>query len=240
VCEILTQLPPGLSEHLGYYVYLYVDPRSGRPFYVGKGRGSRVLAHLSDVGDSGKVRLIREIRASGHEPELEILAHGLPDEGIALKIEAAVMQALGVDDLTNIVAASCNRTVRRQTLGDLAAFYATQPRVVRPKLVTLPQQLASVLGSVSAAQVLMFLQARGSGHALRISQTFGVAVSPIQRQLGRLQSEGILMSRTAGKTRLYEFNPNSRTALNLRPFLQAEMECLPDQVRLALVGSTDD
>ena len=31
VCRI----PPEVAEHLGFYVYLYVDPRDGKVFYVG-------------------------------------------------------------------------------------------------------------------------------------------------------------------------------------------------------------
>lgn len=40
---ILDRLPPGVTEKLGYYVYLYIDPRDGHPFYAGKGKGHRVL-----------------------------------------------------------------------------------------------------------------------------------------------------------------------------------------------------
>ena len=40
-------IPPEVADRLGYYVYLYIDPRSDRPFYVGKGQGRRILAHLS-------------------------------------------------------------------------------------------------------------------------------------------------------------------------------------------------
>jgi len=39
-------LPPEVAERLGpFYVYLLVDPRTDRPFYVGKGTGQRLLAH---------------------------------------------------------------------------------------------------------------------------------------------------------------------------------------------------
>ena len=34
-----------VAEHLKCYVYMLVDPRTGVPFYVGKGRGTRMLAH---------------------------------------------------------------------------------------------------------------------------------------------------------------------------------------------------
>ena len=34
------------SEALGFYVYLYTDPRNEKPFYVGKGKGNRAFSHL--------------------------------------------------------------------------------------------------------------------------------------------------------------------------------------------------
>src|ERR1019366_9442416 len=87
----LDHLPDGVAEHLGYYVYLYVDPRSDRPFYVGKGKGHRILAHLDDPRDSDKTRMIAELQAAGITPRLEVLAHGLKEEKTAVRIEAAVI-----------------------------------------------------------------------------------------------------------------------------------------------------
>src|ERR1019366_5709072 len=101
--EPLDHLPDGVAEHLGYYVYLYVDPRTNRPFYVGKGQRDRVLAHLDDFRDSTKTRVIAELQAGHLEPRIDILAHGLPDEETALRIEAAVIDLLGLGQLTNAV-----------------------------------------------------------------------------------------------------------------------------------------
>ena len=33
-------------DGLGNYVYRLIDPRDGETFYVGKGRGNRVYAHI--------------------------------------------------------------------------------------------------------------------------------------------------------------------------------------------------
>src|ERR1700683_3961678 len=38
---------PGVSGQLGTYVYLLVDPRTGRAFYVGRGRNDRCFRHLA-------------------------------------------------------------------------------------------------------------------------------------------------------------------------------------------------
>lgn len=85
---------------LEYYVYVYSDPNTHRPFYVGKGKGNRVFNHLDDTSESEKVGKIKEITSMGKEPIIEILAHGL-DEETAFKVEAAAIDLIGIDNLTN-------------------------------------------------------------------------------------------------------------------------------------------
>lgn len=89
--------------------------------------------------------------------------------------------------------------------------------------------LEAIFGSRSAAQVLLFLQAYGSGHALRIADTYAVSVSPIQRQLRRLERDGVLLSRMVGRTRLFEFDTRTPSVRNLRAFLEAELDLIPEE-----------
>lgn len=49
------QLPPEVHKRLKHYVYVYSDPDSGVPFYVGKGKGDRVLQHLVEEKESANL-----------------------------------------------------------------------------------------------------------------------------------------------------------------------------------------
>jgi len=88
--------------------------------------------------------------------------------------------------------------------------------------------LEAILGSQSAVQTLLFIEAYGSGYASWIANTFEVSVMGIQRQLRRLEAEGVLVSRTVGRTRVFEFNVRNPTVRNLRKFLDSELALLSD------------
>ena len=40
---------PEVIEKLNYYVYRLIDPRNGQTFYIGKGKGNRVFAHVNEA-----------------------------------------------------------------------------------------------------------------------------------------------------------------------------------------------
>ena len=75
--------------------------------------------------------------------------------------------------------------------------------------------------------VLLFLENYGEGHALRISKTFEIGLNMTQRQLKRLEGNGVLSSRMVGSARIYTFNKRSPTVKNLRQFLASELDLLP-------------
>lgn len=80
------------------YVYMLLDPRSLKPFYVGKGKGNRVFNHiecaLNDESTASlKLDTIREICAVGKKPVYVIVRHGLTDS-VALDVESALIDTL--------------------------------------------------------------------------------------------------------------------------------------------------
>ena len=98
---MINKFSPNTVENIGYYVYVYSDPDTHEPFYVGKGQGNRVFDHLKEDTKSSKVKMLKRLKKNGKEPLIQVLVHGLKDSETAEKVEAAVIDLLGVDNLTN-------------------------------------------------------------------------------------------------------------------------------------------
>ena len=79
--------------------------------------------------------------------------------------------------------------------------------------------IESVVGSINCERVLVFLAAREEGYAREIASFFTSSLAPIQKQLDKLEAGGVLVSRTAGRTRLYNFNPRYPFLDELTAFL---------------------
>lgn len=104
---------PRIERELGCYVYVLKD--RGSIFYVGKGGGTgagndRVLHHLEDARKRlqsnspnipKKIQRIHEIWARGEKVDWEIIRYGLRDSQSAFEVEAALIDLLGRDKLTN-------------------------------------------------------------------------------------------------------------------------------------------
>ena len=134
--ELIQTIPPDVARELAYYVYAYVNPFDNQIFYVGKGKGRRVLSHLSDHAETRKAATIKQIRSTGKQPRIEILAHGLRDEDTALQVEAAVIDALGAPPLTNLVRGWRSSRYGRTPLNELIALYRRRPvRIRHPSIL---------------------------------------------------------------------------------------------------------
>ena len=97
--------------------------------------------------------------------------------------------------------------------------------------------LEPILGSVSSERVLVFILARDEGYAREIARFFETDLNPIQKQLEKLELGGVLVSRTAGRTRLYTFNPRYPFLKELRSLLEKALSFYPEELHERLVMS---
>ena len=95
--------------------------------------------------------------------------------------------------------------------------------------------LKPLFGTENSERVLIFLLTRNEGYAREIALLFDTNLYAIQRQLDKLESGGVLVSRTAGRTRLYQFNPRYPFLPELKQLLEKALSFYPQDVRENLV-----
>lgn len=90
-----------MSAAKDYYVYVYSHPDTRQPFYVGKGRGSRALAHMEfEDAENAKQEMIASLRKQGRKPIVEIVQWDLSEDA-AFAAESALIQHIGLNWMTN-------------------------------------------------------------------------------------------------------------------------------------------
>lgn len=119
-----TKFSQKVSENLGYYVYLYINPLTNKVFYIGRGKDNRAFDHLRDTKESRKVKMIRKIYSRVKEgPRIEILVHNLPNENAAIRVEAAAIDLIGIHKLTNEVRGQHSAIEGRMSLEQVKILY---------------------------------------------------------------------------------------------------------------------
>jgi DNA-binding transcriptional ArsR family regulator len=95
---------------------------------------------------------------------------------------------------------------------------------------------SGLFGNETAAKVLLYVETLQDGYPTGIAAALGIPLSQVQRQLERLEREGVLASRLLGKTRLYQWNPRCGYLGELRALLSRGCSMLPEEVRRGLIG----
>lgn len=86
------------QEELKFYVYILIDPRDNKIFYVGKGFGNRVFSHINEAifnpSITEKLETIRAIKSENLNVKHFIIKHGLEEN------EAFIVESVLIDFLT--------------------------------------------------------------------------------------------------------------------------------------------
>lgn len=130
----MQKFPPEVAARLKNYVYRLIDPRNGETFYVGRGVGNRLFAHIhdelgresDDLGD--KLRRIREIRLAKFEVAHVIHRHGMESDA-AREVEAALIDAY--PGLTNLVGGEASGDRGAMHAEEIAREYLAEPAEFR-------------------------------------------------------------------------------------------------------------
>jgi uncharacterized protein len=134
----LDSFPQEVVERLKTYVYRLIDPRNGETFYVGKGTGNRVFAHIKgqtkeDEGlEDAKLKRIWEIQAAGFEVAHVIHRHGM-DNATAVELEAALIDAY--PGLANAVGGSGSNDFGVMHAKEIIEKFSAEPAVFRHRAV---------------------------------------------------------------------------------------------------------
>jgi hypothetical protein len=99
--------------------------------------------------------------------------------------------------------------------------------------------LGKLLGSLNKERVLVFLAGRDRGYAREIARFFNAPLSPVQLALENLEAAGVIVGRSIGNTREYEFNPRYPARDELKALLDRALYFYPTKMRndLLLVRS---
>lgn len=112
-----------------YYVYQMIDPRDGLPFYVGKGKGSRINQHEAEARKgqhNAKCDRIRSIWSEGLQVrKAKVSEHECENEALQAEFEAIARIGLGA--LTNVLpGGKLGQTVYLQRLAQAQARNAAK------------------------------------------------------------------------------------------------------------------
>ena len=89
----------------------------------------------------------------------------------------------------------------------------------------------TLFGNKVAKQCLLYIVNYGEGHINGIARTFGFSPSQVQRQLEKLEGDGILISQFSGNTKNFRINPRLVIRAELTSLLEKMLVSLPDSDR---------
>lgn len=164
-----------------YYVYHLIDPRDGKVFYVGKGKGNRAYQHQKEVSrnpskyaKTEKGCLIKEILDSGNDVKIEFVETNL-EEIEALILEANEIQSIGIENLKNVNSiGAISGKERRPGFSDGMFLVSSWMKVADARLVSVyGPMLTEVHSELSQAMETAIMSSRSEMFIDGMSEAIG-------------------------------------------------------------------
>lgn len=95
--------------------------------------------------------------------------------------------------------------------------------------------LKGILRAETQEKVLIYLMLRGIGYGSGIADFYAIPVNPVQKQLARLEADGVVVSQLVGNVRNFELNPRYPFLEPLKGLLKAALEAYPQDIVSALM-----
>lgn len=95
--------------------------------------------------------------------------------------------------------------------------------------------MKSLFGSFSRERILTFIAARGQGYASQIIKFWNCPDRPIKREINRLESDGVLVAQSYGRTIIYKMNPRFYLRKELNSLLLKIIDAYPPEWREQLL-----
>ena len=163
--ELRNEIDQQVIDRLANYVYRLVDPRNGETFYVGVGKGTRVLDHVggserltidnavdaegrkNDDSFSLKLQRIKQISSAGLDVIHVIHRHGIESPKTAREVEAALIDAY--PGLTNIQGGHGSNDFGCRHLSQIISSEKREDFVQKEDLILISIGRSSAEGSTS-------------------------------------------------------------------------------------------
>ena len=94
--------------------------------------------------------------------------------------------------------------------------------------------LRGLLRAESQEKILIYLLSREWGYGKGIADFFGMSQNATQKQLARLEADGIVVSKLVGKLREYRLNPRYVFKEQLRELIKSALKAYPEEVKKEL------
>jgi hypothetical protein len=143
------RFPDEVVAALKSYVYLLVDPRNGRPFAVGRGKGNRCFRRLAALrtGEAGTPTAladrVRAIEAHGRPVRIDILRYGLTGD------QAKLAEQIALDTLGLLDAAGTPGPGRRAPVAAVRSALARPAKFKQAHQVVLLRLSAAELPAIT-------------------------------------------------------------------------------------------